>query len=838
MALTTPSRLGAYEILSLLGVGGMGEVYLARDPRLGREVALKVLPADLAADPDPSAGSGSSRAQPRDERLARFAREARTVAALNHPNIVTLHSIEEADGLHFLTMERVTGRPLSDAIPAEGMALPRLLEIAIPVADALATAHVHGIVHRDLKPANVMVSDEGRVKVLDFGLARPRAPVLGDGQAGPTETVTAEGRIVGSVPYMAPEQLRGGRPEPRSDIFSFGVMLYEMATGARPFRGESTVDVVSAILRADPAPLDQVRPELPLRFVQLVRRCLEKSPLQRAQSAVDLQHDLQDLADELRSGAPVSGPASQVASATMAPPARRPWLRWGVALVALLTLVTAGAVLIPRLRSGSDGAGATADLTSVAVLPFANMAHDPSQDFFVEGIHEALITDLAKLGTLKVTSRNSVLRYKDHTLQLEDVARELGVDALIEGSVLRAGDKVRITAQLIMGATDEHAWAESYDRDVADVLGVLSDVSRSIAREVQARLGGQSATAGAPMEGAAPPVQARRVHPEALDAYLRARQALNNGLISAGTSVRYLTQSVLDAQKQFQQAVTVDPQYADAWSGLAFTTMSQAFFGLRPAADALGPAREAAGKALEIDPSQAEAYAALGFMDLFFEWRFDRAKLELEKALSLDPYDVHIRHGYADYLVAHGRARESVDQLRIARGHNPNAPWAHLLVLTHLHMASRDWNEVLAEARRVQAAFPTMSMPSGIIVDCLWRLGKYEEALRELRALDPEGAAVMETALKEEGPRAALKASAEAALEHVTPRTRPMTIAAAFADAGDRDTAFAWLEKAFAVRQPQLLYVPARSEWDGLRDDPRYIDVMRRIGLPLAAARP
>ena len=267
MSLATGTHLGGYEILALLGVGGMGEVYLARDGRLGREVALKVLPADLAADPG---------------RLARFEREARTIATLNHPNIVTLHSIEDAGDVRFLTMERVTGRPLSDLIEPQGMPLPRLLELAVPIADAMAAAHRHGIVHRDLKPANVMVNDEGRVKVLDFGLAKPQRPVFEAGGAAPTQTVTAEGRIVGTVPYMAPEQLRGEPADPRADIFSFGALLYEMATGLRPFRGDTTVDTVSAILREDPEPLQQRRPDLPLRFAQVVAHCLEKEVPRRS----------------------------------------------------------------------------------------------------------------------------------------------------------------------------------------------------------------------------------------------------------------------------------------------------------------------------------------------------------------------------------------------------------------------------------------------------------------------------------------------------------------------------------------------------------------------------
>jgi tetratricopeptide (TPR) repeat protein len=247
-------------------------------------------------------------------------------------------------------------------------------------------------------------------------------------------------------------------------------------------------------------------------------------------------------------------------------------------------------------------------------------------------------------------------------------------------------------------------------------------------------------------------------------------------------------------------------------------------------------AREAAGKALEIDPSQGEAYGTLGILDLFFEWNFEKARLEFEKAIALNPYDVHIRHGYADYLVAHGRARESLDQVRIAREHNPNSPWAHLLVLTHLGMASRDWSEVLAEARRVQATFPTAPMVPGIIADCLWRAGKYDAALAILRQLDPEEAARMDAALRSGGPRAATKAAADDAVARASPRARPFGIAAMLADADERDAAFAWLEKAFVARQPQLLYLPARAEFDRVRDDPRYRDLLRRIGLPVTSA--
>jgi TolB-like protein/predicted Ser/Thr protein kinase len=454
MTLGDGGRLGPYEVLGPLGAGGMGEVYLARDTKLRREVALKVLPPEIEGDAD---------------RRARFEREARAVAALNHPNIVTVHAIEEHDGRQVIVMERVEGRPLSAVLGPGGLPLARVLEIAEAVADALAAAHEKGVVHRDLKPANVMLTEEGRVKVLDFGLAKQLAPLEALDSTAPTETRTTEGQVVGTVPYMAPEQLRGERVDARADIFALGVMLYEMVTGARPFQGASSADLVSAILREEPAPLAVARPDLPPRFVRLVTRCLEKDARRRLQSALDLRHELRDLADELREAPRTpAGPGGEARPPVAA--RRRPWLWW--ALAGLAALAAVGLWQLPRLRSLAPGPGGTPGIRSIAVLPFDNLTHDPSQDYFVDGLHDALITELAKLGCFGVTSRNSVLRFKGKALPMKDVARELGVDALMEGSVLRTGSRLRITAQLIRGTTDEHLWAESYDRDIGDVLAL------------------------------------------------------------------------------------------------------------------------------------------------------------------------------------------------------------------------------------------------------------------------------------------------------------------------------------------------------------------------------
>ncbi len=384
MPLTAGTRLGAYEIRGQLGAGGMGEVYLARDTRLGRDVAVKILPPDLSSD---------------SERRARFEQEARTVAALNHPGIVTLHAIEEAGGTRFLVMERITGRALADVIGHAGLPVGRILELAVPIADALAAAHDKGIVHRDLKPNNVMVTDEGHVKILDFGLAKAGAVRSPDGDdVATTLERTMPGQIVGTIPYMAPEQCRGGRVDTRADLFAFGAILYEMASGIRAFRGDSSADVMSAVLKDDPAPLEELKPALPARFTKIVTRCLEKDPRRRVQSAVDLRHELQDLADELRP-APASSAGASVPSSAVPAPVPRPANRWlwaavGVAVVGLIVL---GTIEVRRGWGGAPMGGGAVPIKALAVLPFENLMHDPSQDYFVEGMHDALITELVRL---------------------------------------------------------------------------------------------------------------------------------------------------------------------------------------------------------------------------------------------------------------------------------------------------------------------------------------------------------------------------------------------------------------------------------------------------------
>jgi serine/threonine protein kinase len=420
--------LSQFRLTARLGAGGMGEVYLAEDTRLKRKVAIKVLPEEMADDP---------------QRLERFQREAEAIAALNHPNIVAIHEVGEADAVHFLVMELVEGQQLGEVIPGGGLTLDKLFGYAIPLADALAAAHDKGILHRDLKPGNVMVNEEGRVKVLDFGLAklRERADKEGDQTHLATDSITQEGLILGTAAYMSPEQAEGKTIDHRSDIFSLGVVLYEMATGKRPFKGDTNLSLLSSILKDKPQPVSEVKTGLPRHLGRIILRCLEKDPERRPQSAKDVRNELEGLKGEVVSGEIVTGPTTTAPTPTAGK--KMGLIAAGVALAVVALVV---AFLLSRPPSTTPVEPGRPQIRSLAVLPLDNLTGDPEQEFFVDGMTEALITDLSKIGSLKVISRTSIMQYKDVQKPLPEIGRELNVDGIVEGSVQRAGDRVRISA--------------------------------------------------------------------------------------------------------------------------------------------------------------------------------------------------------------------------------------------------------------------------------------------------------------------------------------------------------------------------------------------------------
>jgi len=811
----SPSLLGRriqnYEVLSLLGAGGMGEVYLARDTRLDRQVALKALPPEVSDDP---------------VRLRRLQREAKALAALDHPGIVTIFSVEEADGLHFLTMAYVKGQSLGEVIAPSGMPLEKLLDLGAALADALRAAHEHGIVHRDLKPSNVVVDTEGRLRVLDFGLARVVEQVPVSSQL-PTRTaeeaVTRHGMVLGTIPYMSPEQAEGKPAGPSSDLFSLGVMLYEMATGSRPFHGDSAASLVSSILRDTPPPVTKVRPELPEALGRVIQRCLEKAPGDRYRSAGAVREELEALRLEVLSG-----------GVTRAARVRGPRSRAGLLAVAaaVVVLATLGGILIWRggQHAGRQSAGeaGASPIRSIAVLPLRNLSGDPEQEYFADGMTEALITDLAKIGALKVISRSSAMRYKGTALRLAEIARELKVDAVVEGSAQRLGDSVRVMAQLVDPKTEQALWAESYERDLENVLQMQSEVARAIAGEVEVALTPEDTRRLA---------GARTVNPEAYDAYLKGSHHWKK-----------LTQQDLDtAQRYFDLALAKDPSYAPAYEGLAVVWGCRQQMGITEPREAGPKAKAAALRAIALDGNSAGAHEALAMVRTWTDWDWAGAEPEWRRALELDPNAANTHAYFAHFLAITGRVGEAAPHSERSLELDPfNALFRSLYA--QVLYGNRCYDDALAAARAALAMQPDLPVARNALQLALFSEGMRDEQLafeREYFARDRDLLAALEQGLTEAGFKGAMRRMADllaARLERsgrlVAPRGGgAMGVAQRYFWAGDHDRALHWLAKAEEAHSANLPYVAFQPLWDPVRADPRFQDLLRRMNLPTSSTR-
>jgi TolB-like protein len=618
------ARLGHYELVEQIGEGGMGVVWRALDERLGRDVAVKVLPDELAQDP---------------ERLARFEREAQAVAALNHPNIVTIHSVEEHDGLRFITMELVKGRSLRALIPPGGVTTHELIERALPLLDALAQAHAQGITHRDLKPDNVMVDDDGRLKILDFGLAKTAAPPPEDEADAETLMTTGAGTVVGTPHYMSPEQAKGQAVDERSDLFSVGVMLHEMATGKRPFEGDSAVEVLSSILR-DPAPeVGELQPAHPKQLSRIVRSCLEKEPDRRCQTARSLGAQLESLRDEL--------------SATGS---RGGGLRW--AAVALI-VVLAGlfvAQVAQRPGESAEAAPPAAEESeprraSLAVLPFVNVTGGEENEYFSDGITDELINALGRVEGLRIPARTTVFTLKGQSLTVGEVGDRLGVEHVLEGTVRKAGDRIRISVQLVNAGDGFEVWSGSFERDYGDVFALQEEIARSLVSSLQVRLVG---------DGDVRLLGSMTTNLEAYDLYLRAIYELYRGV----------EPGLRNAVELFGQAIEKDPGHARSWVGLARAHYLLANTYDRPR-DRIPLARQAVEEALQLDPNLAEAHAVLGAIHLEFDWDWSAARQRADRAIELDPYDANGRQLLGWVLISQGEFEQGVAEVQRAEELDP-----------------------------------------------------------------------------------------------------------------------------------------------------------------------
>jgi len=754
--------LGHYRIIEKIGAGGMGEVYRARDTKLDREVALKILPPDAAND---AAG------------LERFQREAKTVASLSHPHIVTLHSVEEADGIHFLTMELVEGRSLDRVLTDDRLPLPRVFRIGIAVADALAAAHEKGIVHRDLKPANVMVTKDWRVKVLDFGLAKlTRTETSADEDATRALFLTREGSILGTVPYLSPEQLRGQDVDHRTDIFSFGILLFELTTGERPFRGETHSDVASSILRDAPPLVIQLRPGLPRQLGRIVARCLEKRPDRRFQATLDLRNELEELERE-------------TAEQKRPRPSR----------------TTANE---PRKR--------------LAVLPFENFSGDPNQDFFVDGMHEEVVATLAGISGLEVISRTSVRHYKEGAKQLSEIARELRVDSIVEGSVRISGSQVRITVQLIDASTDRHLWAHSYQQELRDILALQGEVAKAIAQGVEAAL---------TPEEKAQLERTRQVDPDSYRAYLKGRHHWG----------KRTPEAITQAEKFFQMAIDADPTYAMAHAGLAdcYLMKGAAFYALWDPREAYPCARSAARTAVQLDPTLAEPHASLGYLKAFFDWDWAGSEEEFKKAIELNPNYATAHLWSALRLTGLGRFREAIAAVDQALELDPLSS----IVIADkgwIYFQSRKYDEAIRQTRKAFELDERFAVAYWVMGLAQEQQGKYGESERSLRkAMDlAEDNMVYPAALAR---TLALSGRIEDAARRLSELSTTGTedrfmpsgdLAFAHVALGETDEAIRAIERAYEQRENHMVTMNVDPRLDPLRGDARFEDLLRRLDFP------
>jgi len=785
---TTISR---YRITAKIGKGGMGEVYCAHDERLDRDVAIKVLPESVAQNQD---------------RIGRFERKARAVAKLDHPNILAIHDFGTDEGVTYAVTELLDGQDLRQAIPPSGLPWQKVVDMGAAIADGLATAHGKGIVHRDLKPENVFVTSDGRVKILDFGLAQVKVPVEAEAETATlTPAGTAAGTVMGTLGYMSPEQLRGESADARSDIFALGCVLYEMLSGQNAFLRNSTAETAAAILKEEPERLSSKGTVLPTDVERSIHRCLEKSPDARYQSSADLAFALRSISTD--HVIPRTQPTLEIST-------RKIWPLWTVTVVSLVVLGAVAAMFGLGVFDGPPSKGGPAPIRSIAVLPLDNLSGDPAQEYFVDGMTDALIANLAKIRVLKVISRTSVMRYKGTTTPLPEIAAELNVDAVVEGSVVRSDDRVRVTAQLIEAATDQHLWAESYERDLTDILSLQSEVAQAIAREIQVVL--------TPLEEhrlAAGP----QVDPEAYESYLMGQYHLKKETIEGARA----------ASRHFWAAIERDPDNALAYAGLA-----EVYGGwgrlLLPRDRA--EAEVAAQKALEINDNLAEAHLALGIVRFYAQWDWEGARQEFERAIELKPSLAEAHHHYAHYLWALGRSEEGLSENRRYLELDPLWPRPYECLGYHSLM-TRHYDRAIGYYKKALEIDPTYYYAHTGMGDLYVQEGRLEEAAASYRTAmglsdDPHAPMSLAYVQAVSGNRRGAEEILDR-LESEGKNLSPAILAAISAALGDSDEAFDWLDEAYQQKDWLLMFIWGHPWFDSLRDDPRFLDIVRRMGLTL-----
>ena len=837
------TTLSHYRIVEKIGAGGMGEVYLAEDERLNRKVALKVLPETIAKD---------------KERLRRFEQEARAASALNHPNILTVYEFGFEQNVHFLATELVEGETLRESISNGDLSLTDALKIAEQTAFALSAAHAAGIVHRDLKPENIMIRRDRIVKVLDFGLAKliENKEVSLDAEAETRALVkTNPGVVMGTAAYMSPEQARGKETDARTDVWSLGVVLFEMVGGRLPFAGETTNDVIAAILKSEPPMLSHVVSGVPAELEKIVGKCLRKNRDERFQNVKDLQIDLKDLRQDLefqakleRSVAPNKDSVKAVdenratqileidktndaaravstedAIASRHQPSSAEYIageiknhKRGFSAVALAVLLVAAIGFGWWFYANRAASGDAKSINSIAVLPFENGSGDASLDYLSDGLSESLIDKLSQLPQLKVIARNSRFKYRGANIDLQEVATKLVVRAIVMGKVVRVADNLNVRVEMIDAAENRQLWSEQFNRKASDLISIQQDIAQTASEKLRLKLSGAQEQQLSKRE---------TTNPQAFELVLKGRYYNSkSGTDSLKKAVEYL-----------EQAVAADPNYALAYAELSIRYTSLIGNSLADPKVYIPKAESAARKALELDENLSEAHLALSriYTD---RWQWQESEAESKRAIELDPSNAQAHTRFAGLLTILGRHDESIAEAKHAKDLDPLSPLIAFDVGYRLHFARR-YEEAIAESKKVLETDANLDYVYVILGYAYAGKGQFKEAvaahLDAMRYGDKGtsnqiylGAAYARS--DERGKAQAILKQLETTKEYVSPGE----LAILYGALGDKEKAFQTLERAFNEHDLQLQFLKVDPAYDPLRDDPRYQDLMRRVGLP------